>query len=242
MPEAIQGPAIRRFGAFELSLQSGELRKSGIRLRLTGQPFQVLAVLVQRAGEVVTREELHSKLWPADTFVDFDHGLNNAVARIRDVLNDSSDTPRYIETIPRRGYRFIAPMRAEAAASELEYLRKELRTSWRQNRRLQVGAGISITILAAAIVLWGVRRSAREDVRATVYRFTSYPGLETMPAFSPDGKEIAYVRAEHDPIAVHLWGRQMGQAHIYIKLVGAGTELQLTKHSGADYYPAWSRD
>ena len=89
--------AVRRFGAFEINLQSGELRKNGIRLRLSGQPFQVLAVLIERAGKAVTREELQSKLWSADTFVDFDHGLNNAVARIREVLDDSSDTPRYVE-------------------------------------------------------------------------------------------------------------------------------------------------
>src|SRR5258705_13535480 len=108
MPDATQAPAVRRFGVFEINLQSGELRKNGMRLRLSGQPFQILAVLVERSGEVVTREELHSKLWPTDTFVDFDHGLNNAVARIREVLDDSSDTPRYVETIPRRGYRFIA--------------------------------------------------------------------------------------------------------------------------------------
>jgi TolB-like protein/DNA-binding winged helix-turn-helix (wHTH) protein/Flp pilus assembly protein TadD len=110
MPDATQAPAVRRFGVFEINLQSGELRKNGMRLRLSGQPFQILAVLVERSGEVVTREELHSKLWPTDTFVDFDHGLNNAVARIREVLDDSSDTPRYVETIPRRGYRFIAPL------------------------------------------------------------------------------------------------------------------------------------
>lgn len=110
MPDATQAPAVRRFGAFEVNLQSGELRKSGMRLRLSGQPFQVLAVLVQRSGEVVTREELQSLLWPADTFVDFDHGMNNAVARIREVLDDSSESPRYVETVPRRGYRFIAPL------------------------------------------------------------------------------------------------------------------------------------
>jgi TolB-like protein/DNA-binding winged helix-turn-helix (wHTH) protein len=115
MPDATQILAVRRFGAFEINLQSGELRKKGMRLRLSGQPFLVLAVLVERPGEVVTREELHSKLWPADTFVDFDHGLNNAVARIREVLEDSSETPRYVETIPRRGYRFIAPL-ADVAA------------------------------------------------------------------------------------------------------------------------------
>ena len=110
MQAPTQAPEVRRFGAFEIDLRSGELRKNGMRLRLSGQPFQILAALVDRPGEVVTREELNSKLWPADTFVDFDHGLNNAVARIREVLDDSSDTPRYVETIPRRGYRFIAPL------------------------------------------------------------------------------------------------------------------------------------
>ena len=110
MPDATQASAVRRFGAFEINLQAGELRKRGMRLRLSGQPFQVLAALVEHAGNVVTREELHSKLWLSDTFVDFDHGLNNAIARIREVLDDSSETPRYVETIPRRGYRFIAPV------------------------------------------------------------------------------------------------------------------------------------
>src|SRR2546423_13142993 len=110
MLDTTQPPAVRRFGAFEVNLQLGELRKNGMRMRLSGQPLQILAVLIEHPGEVVTREELHSKLWPADTFVDFDHGLNNAVARIREVLDDSSETPRYVETVPRRGYRFIAPL------------------------------------------------------------------------------------------------------------------------------------
>jgi TolB-like protein/DNA-binding winged helix-turn-helix (wHTH) protein len=116
MPGATNVSPVRRFGAFEINLQSGELRKNGMRLRLSGQPFQVLAVLVERPGEMVTREELQSKLWPADTFVDFEHGLNNAVARIREVLDDSPDTPRYVETIPRRGYRFIADVSSSVAA------------------------------------------------------------------------------------------------------------------------------
>jgi TolB-like protein/DNA-binding winged helix-turn-helix (wHTH) protein/Tfp pilus assembly protein PilF len=110
MPDATQVSTVRRFGSFELNPQTGELRKNGMRLRLSGQPFQVLAQLIESPGELLTREELRSKLWQADTFVDFDHGLNNAVARIREVLEDSSDTPRYIETVPRRGYRFIAPI------------------------------------------------------------------------------------------------------------------------------------
>jgi len=103
-------PAARvlRFDTFELDLHAGELRKGGVRLRLQGQPVQILAILLQSAGNLVTREDLRSQLWSADTFVDFDHGLHNAVARIREVLGDSAETPRYIETLPRRGYRFIA--------------------------------------------------------------------------------------------------------------------------------------
>ena len=103
------GPAVRvlRFEDFELDTRTGELWKRGVRLRLQGQPLQVLAVLLNRAGDVVTREELRGQIWTADTFVDFDHSLHNAIARLREVLGDSSETPRFIETLPRRGYRFI---------------------------------------------------------------------------------------------------------------------------------------
>jgi len=99
-----------RFDVFELNVRAGELRKRGVKLHLRGQPLQVLAMLVERAGDVVTREELRSQIWPADTFVDFDHSIHNAVARIREVLGDSVEKPRYIETLPRRGYRYIGPV------------------------------------------------------------------------------------------------------------------------------------
>ncbi len=98
-----------RFGVFELDLRSGELRKSGARLNLQQQPLQLLSVLLEQPGELVTREELRKRLWPDDTFVDFEHGLNAAVKRLRDTLGDSADSPRFVETVPRRGYRFIAP-------------------------------------------------------------------------------------------------------------------------------------
>jgi cholera toxin transcriptional activator len=101
---------IARFGVFELDLAAGELRKNGTRLRLQDQPFHVLGLLLERAGDVVTREELRQKLWPADTFVDFDHSLNTAVNKLRETLGDSASSPRYIETLARRGYRFIAPV------------------------------------------------------------------------------------------------------------------------------------
>ena len=97
-----------RFGAFEVDTRAGEVYKHGIRLKLQDQPFQVLAVLLEHAGDLVTREELRQKLWPADTFVDFDTGLNSAIKKLRDVLADSAEEPRYIETLPRRGYRFTA--------------------------------------------------------------------------------------------------------------------------------------
>jgi DNA-binding winged helix-turn-helix (wHTH) protein/tetratricopeptide (TPR) repeat protein len=99
-----------RFDAFEVDMRSGEVRKHGIRLKLHGQPFQVLSLLLEHPGDLVTREELRQKLWPGDTFVDFDTGLNSAVKKLRDALCDSAEEPRYIETLPRRGYRFIAPV------------------------------------------------------------------------------------------------------------------------------------
>jgi TolB-like protein/DNA-binding winged helix-turn-helix (wHTH) protein/Tfp pilus assembly protein PilF len=112
MPTALPAARLFRFDNFELDVRAGQLRKHGVRLRLQGQPLQVLAALLQRAGDVVTREELRSQIWNADTFVDFDHSLHNAIARLREVLSDSAETPRYIETLPRRGYRFIAPVDA----------------------------------------------------------------------------------------------------------------------------------
>src|SRR6266481_5671138 len=103
-------PSITRFGTFEVNLQTGELRHAGQKVKLQEQPFQILAALLERPGEVVTREELRSKLWPEDTFVDFDHSLNAAIKRLRDALGESADAPVFIETLARRGYRFIAPV------------------------------------------------------------------------------------------------------------------------------------
>ena len=106
----IRTNGIFRFGAYEVDPGSGELRKSGLRLRVQEQPFQVLLVLLERPSEVVTREELRQKLWPADTFVDFDHSLNTVVNKLREALSDSASNPRFIETLARRGYRFLAPV------------------------------------------------------------------------------------------------------------------------------------
>ncbi|PYU36383.1 MAG: hypothetical protein DMG31_01220 [Acidobacteria bacterium] len=106
-----------RFGVFEVDLRSGELHKHDIKIKLHDQPFQLLAILLEHPGELVAREQLHQKLWPADTFVDFDVGLNSAIKRLRDALGDSAETPRFIETLPRKGYRFIAPVDRPSAAA-----------------------------------------------------------------------------------------------------------------------------
>src|SRR6266567_2185204 len=103
-------PPTYRFGIFELDLQSGELRRNGSKVKIQEQSLQVLALLLAHAGEPVTRHELRNQLWPADTFVDFDHSINAAIKRLREALSDESENPRFIETLPRRGYRFIAPV------------------------------------------------------------------------------------------------------------------------------------
>ena len=141
-------PAVVRFGPFEADLRSGELRKAGLRVPLQEQPFRLLALLVARAGEVVTREELRHELWPADTFVDFDHSLTAAVKRVRDALGDSAETPRFIETLPRRGYRFVAPVHIPTVAPPRPARRGRLWWFF-----VPTGA-----LLVAALVTTGIRR------------------------------------------------------------------------------------
>ena len=105
-----QSPAILRFGTFEADLRAGEVRKQGKRIKIQEQPFQVLTALLQRTGEVVSREELRKQIWPEDTFVDFDNSLNTAINKLREALGDSAENPRFIQTLPRRGYRFLVPV------------------------------------------------------------------------------------------------------------------------------------
>src|SRR5579863_9015583 len=112
-----QTARIIRFDVFEVDLRAGQLRKHGFRVRLQEQPFAVLLLMLERPGEAITREEFRHKLWPAETFVDFDHGLNNAINRLREALCDSAEKPLFIETLPRRGYRFIAPIALEGPVS-----------------------------------------------------------------------------------------------------------------------------
>jgi DNA-binding winged helix-turn-helix (wHTH) protein len=158
-----------RFDDFELDVRAGQLRRQGVRLRLRGQPLQVLEILLERAGDVVTREELQSRIWSADTFVDFDHSLHNAIARIREVLGDSAENPRYIETLPRRGYRYIGPVeetqapaapaeKADDAGEVVSFAAPEKRKS---GFAVVVRVVILCALLALGLIGWTTWRSAR---------------------------------------------------------------------------------
>jgi len=141
---------VLKFGVFEVDLESAELRKSGMRQRLAGQPFRVLQLLLERSQEIVTREELRERIWPQDTFVDYDLALKKAVNRLREVLGDSAESPRFIETIPRRGYRFIAPLAANGDTGSVAES-AAAKKPWWSRRSLQIG--IVLGLGAAALLL-----------------------------------------------------------------------------------------
>jgi DNA-binding winged helix-turn-helix (wHTH) protein/Tol biopolymer transport system component len=239
MPTAIPHERVR-FGIFEADLRSGELYKRGRRIKLHQQPFQVLTLLIERPGEVVTREELRRKLWPSDTFVNFDIGLNSAVRKLRGALNDSPESPRYVETLSKRGYRFIAPVVTPSASvadsgseisgtqrdqpvadlpNELEELRDDLASdasAESRPRRLKgltvMGAAACITSLAVVV---GYREFASYLVRPQSFESLQIERLTTSgtahrPAISEDGKFVAYV--QYDDRHDSLWVRQTGTA------------------------------
>src|SRR5271154_2387986 len=139
-----------RFGSFEVDLRSGELRKTGVKQKLGGQPFQVLSILLERPGEVVTREELRKRLWP-DTFVDVDHNLNTAINKIREVLGDSAESPRFVETLPRRGYRFIGELEAQAEPA-IPVVRVETGNGRHPRQKWLKVAAVMVAIGACAVV------------------------------------------------------------------------------------------
>lgn len=155
----MSGEHVIRFGPFEADLRIGELRKHGVRLRLHGQPLRVLGVLLERPGELVTREELRARLWGADTFVDFEHGLNAAVNKLRAALGDPTDHPRYIETVPRHGYRFIGSIesieRPSVAAAAINQVVRALqvRTPRSASARL-LGVAVAVACVGTALLWW----------------------------------------------------------------------------------------
>lgn len=230
-------PSLVRFGVFELDGRTGELRKHGVRLKIQDQPFQVLQALLERPGELVTREELQRKIWAQDTFVDFDQSLNRAINKVRDVLSDPAGAPRFIETLPRRGYRFIAPVERAAEPAHVEapaqpQLPPQSAPAARPLSRLGWVAACLLAIAAAG--LWLARDRGALPLPRLIHLTTS-AGNELHPAFSPDGKQVAFTWDGDKPI-------DSGNYDIYVKVVGDETPSRLTSAPGRDGYPAWSPD
>ena len=227
--------AVVRFDTFEVDLRAGELRKQGRRLKLQEQPFRVLSLLLERAGEIVAREELREKLWPADTFVDFDHGLNSAVARLREALRDSAERPRFIETIAKRGYRFIAPLQTDTPdVAESLVNRNTQPVRWSRSQgfgKLWIGVAFCVALFCA-IALWALYRSSPDSqlARIEVVPVVGLRGFQATPAFSPDATLVAFRQSDG-----------ANNTGIYAAVVGGEKSLQLTSDPG-DCCPTWSPD
>ena len=221
---------IVRFGVFEADFETGELRKNGAKIPLQGQPFQVCAILLERSGELVTREELRQKVWPEDTFVDFDHAVNTAIKKIRIALGDEADNPRFVQTLPRRGYRFIGPVEKPSSrapstnAPKGHFGRLTAKARW-------ISVGATLLVLLSGIGIWRLSRNGLETPLPPneVVPLVGLTALEFKPAFSPDGNQVAF----------SVGGAK--NSGIYTTVVGGEKSLRLTSNSG-DCCPRWSPD
>ena len=220
-------PQFLRFDVFAVDVRAGELRRNGTRLKLQEQPFQVLCALLEHPGELVTREELRSRLWAADTFVDFDHGLNAAIRRLREALGDSAEIPRFVETVARRGYRFIGNVDIPAPAVPAGRRRwPELFTT----RKAVLGV---LGACALALFFFTYRHFfGSKAARPVVIPAVTNIGEKYTPSVSPDGQHLAFA-----------WNGGAGPYFsIYVKLIGSEEPLRLTKQASIDFNPVWSPD
>jgi Tol biopolymer transport system component/DNA-binding winged helix-turn-helix (wHTH) protein len=229
-------PEVIRFATYEVDPRSGEIRKGGARLKLSEQPFQLLLALLEKPGEVVTRDELQKRLWP-DTFVDVDHSLSAAVNKIREALNDSAENPRFVETLPRRGYRFIAPVidsrkpirEAEVPSPQVESPHRPAAKSPTPIYLILVVAVLVLLVAAAGWFTWRPRNN-RNPLERTLTRVTFQPGLQTGATWSPDGRSIAYASI-HD-----------GKSDIWVQSLSGQEPVQLTHGPSNNWQPDWSPD
>src|SRR5438477_8609222 len=218
LPLSTAGQVIR-FGSFEVDLRSGELRRNGLTVRLQGQPFQILAMLLEHPGELVTREDIRRRLWSADTFVDFEHSLNAAIKRLREALGESAENPVFIETLPRRGYRFLAPIQNQSARTVAALAPPTPQKSGSRQYGLVGALALTIAGLVALynLGIFSFHKSQASAPPLRVVPFTTSPGAEFDPTFSPDGKQIAFV-----------WDREDGKpADLYVKFIGAEQRLRI---------------
>jgi Tol biopolymer transport system component/DNA-binding winged helix-turn-helix (wHTH) protein len=214
------------FGPFVVDLDSGELRKHGVLLHTQDQPLEVLAALLERPGEVITREELIRRLWPDGTFVDFDRGLNAAVTRLRQTLSDSAENPRYIETIARRGYRLIAPLNV-AIPKEVSNP-----TAVQRNRRQSLLPVLVLLLVVSGAGSWWVLSPPKAESGTRWARITADSGLTTEPAISPDGKLLAY-SSDRGGGGLDIWVQQLPHA---------GQAIRVTTGSADEHEPSFSPD
>jgi Tol biopolymer transport system component/DNA-binding winged helix-turn-helix (wHTH) protein len=231
------------FDHFELDLRSGEIRKDGTKIRLQAKPFRLLALLLERPGELVTREEVCRALWNAETFVDFDHSLGTAINKIREALGDSAGQPRFVETLPKRGYRFIGAV----ASPDTEIPLPKIGTVG--PRKKWVGVVVILgTVLCLLVAVFGYRwlryRLPQEPRVFRSYPFTSFPGVETAPAFSPDGSRIAFAwdGGGGTSTAGSANTASVEGFDLYVKAIGSETLLRLTNSPSEWISPTWSPD
>jgi DNA-binding winged helix-turn-helix (wHTH) protein len=227
MGNSAQTEPLLRFQDLQVNLETGEVWKAGVRLKVQDQPFKVLTALLQRPGQIVTREELRQLIWPNESFGDFDHAVNLAIAKLRASLGDSADVPHLIETLPRRGYRFIAPVHKPNTHAPIA-----LSVS---RNRLHLWVWVLLIPFSALIgsVVWFRSHPSRHESGApTTVPLTSYPGEQCCASFSPDASQVAFV-----------W-RKPGRndSDIYVKVIGAEAALRITNYSAWNISPAWSPD
>ena len=199
--------SVLRFGVYEVDPHAGELRRNGVKIKLQEQPFQVLTMLLERPGEVISREEMQRRLWPADTFVDFDHSLNAAVKRLRDALRDSADNPRFVETLARRGYRFVAPVAGAVPSGA----KAEVMTRPDAGYIARWVAGTVVFLAICIVVVWHFAHSTSAMSALRERRLTANsPDLPVYnAAISPNGKFLAY----SDPRGVFLRALDTEESH-----------------------------
>jgi DNA-binding winged helix-turn-helix (wHTH) protein len=235
MPPQVGNSQVIRFATFEVDLFAQELRKAGLRLKLSGQPFQVLAILLEQPGTVVTREELQERLWP-DTFVDVDHNLNTAINKIREVLGDSAESPRFVETLPRRGYRFIAPIKERYELIGGRYAEESVAGVPGEPRirsrilRYAVMAVVLSTAAGSAFLIYKRPQFPGSSKPRALTRLTFGAGLQMEPTWSPDGRYIAYT-SDRD-----------SKLDVWVQQVSGGDPVRVTHTTGNNWQPSWSPD
>src|SRR6266567_6102262 len=260
-----------RFGPFEADLETHELWKNRIKVKLGGQPFEILALLLNRPGQMVSREELQREIWAADTFVDFNHGLNAAVNKLRETLSDSAEEPKYIETLPRRGYRFIGtienavsevnpakamvpvnaqvvpmpappiPVIAEAQPASMAHSVTGQNARMSMPARLVAGVIAAVMLVGGAVIVHRWWETRGAEVREAMEKLGEAKALSKMLTLVPDPASDPAISPDGKSVAFRRNGYAPGAAGIFVTSSDGAGVTQLTQHPG-DCCPAWSPD